>query len=109
MERKAVVYPATPEDYLYNVRLSKTCERYNVCLSKTSERYNQQRHPIDQQLRIDGTPPEVWDLCFGWQARTVMKEEIKRPLELYKGLDRKIPTFPIQSTANQKYRLGYIT
>jgi hypothetical protein len=97
MAGKAFEYPTVPDELHRNLSLRKTQRRY------------QQRYPIDQQLRSDGPPPEVWDLCFGWQARTGIKEEIERPLELYKGLDCIIPTFPIRSTVNQKYRLGRIT
>jgi hypothetical protein len=61
----------------------------------------EQRSPIDQELGSDERLSKVWNLCFGWQARASVTEQIERPLEFYKGLDCITPNFRNQSTVNQ--------
>ena len=62
---------------------------------------HEQRSPIDQELRSDERLSGVWNLCFGWQIRTGVMEQIERPLEFYRALDCIIPNFRSQSAVNQ--------
>jgi hypothetical protein len=46
---------------------------------------HEKEFPVHQETRNDENNCDVWNLCFGWQAREEPKEQIEGPRDLQRG------------------------
>jgi hypothetical protein len=56
---------------------------------------------INQESTRDENLPDVWNLCFGWQAAGKPKELTEGSLEFFRGLDGIPQTSICLKTANR--------